>query len=44
MTANTLYVEDPRHREIPLDELDLAATGKLNREAGVDFELPGASR
>jgi hypothetical protein len=44
MTANTLYVEDPRHRAIPIDELDLAATAKLNREAGVDFELPGASR
>jgi hypothetical protein len=44
MTANTLYVEDPRHREIPIDELDLAATAKLNREAGVDFALPGASR
>ena len=44
MTANTLYVEDPRHREIPINELDLAATAKLNREAGVNFELPGASR
>ena len=44
MTANTLYVEDPRHREIPIDELDLAATAKLNREAGVNFELPGGSR
>jgi hypothetical protein len=43
MTANTLYVGDQRRREIPVDQLDLAATAKVNREAGVDFHLPGAS-
>ncbi|HEY1903158.1 MAG TPA: hypothetical protein VGG56_12030 [Terracidiphilus sp.] len=43
MTANTLFVGDQRHREIPVDQLDLAATAKANREAGVDFHLPGAS-
>ena len=44
MTADTLYVEDPGHREIPMNELDLVATAKLNRDAGVDFQLPAASR
>ncbi len=40
MTRTTLYVQDKRHREIPLDELDLPATVKANREAGVSFEVP----
>jgi hypothetical protein len=41
MTRTTLYVqEDQHHREIPIDELDLAATEKANREAGVSFEVP----
>jgi hypothetical protein len=40
MTRTTLYVQDPHHREIPMEELDLAATEKANREAGVSFEAP----
>lgn len=40
LTASTLYVMDKQRREIPVDELDLAVTTKVNREAGVDFSLP----
>jgi hypothetical protein len=41
LTRTTLYVQEQRIREIPLDQLDLAATIKVNKEAGVDFQLPG---
>ena len=44
LTAGTLYVMDDRRREIPVVELDLAATAKVNREAGIDFRLPGRSK
>lgn len=40
LTRTTLYVRDQRHRDIPLDQLDLAATVKANHDAGVDFQLP----
>jgi hypothetical protein len=40
MTRTTLYVLDARHRDIPLDQLDLVATKKANHEAGIDFSLP----
>jgi hypothetical protein len=39
-----LYVRDQRHRDIPLDQLDLDATQKVNHDAGVDFQLPKISR
>jgi len=38
LTGTTLYVN--HHADIPVDELDLAATMKVNRDAGVDFHLP----
>ena len=44
LTASTLYVMDEHRREIPVDELDLAATAKVNREAGIDFSLPVPSK
>jgi hypothetical protein len=44
LTRTTLYVRDQHHRDIPLDQLDLAATQKVNREAGVDFQLPEAPK
>jgi hypothetical protein len=44
LTRDTIYVGDRRPSEIPLDELDLAATAKVNRAAGVDFRLPESSR
>jgi hypothetical protein len=44
LTRTTLYVGGPRHREISIDQLDLAATAKVNRDVGVDFHLPDAAR
>ena len=40
LTRTTLFVTDARMREIPLEELDLPATMRVNREAGVAFQLP----
>jgi hypothetical protein len=44
LTPTMLYVRDQRHRDIPLDQLDLDATQKVNHDAGVDFQLPKISR
>lgn len=42
LTRTTLFVGDQQRREIPTDQIDLAATAKANRDAGIDFSLPGA--
>ena len=44
LTRTTLYVRDQHHRDIPLNQLDLAATQKVNHDAGVDFQLPEATQ
>ena len=44
LSRTTLSVLDGRHRDIPVDQLDLAATEKANRDAGVDFRLPDTLR
>jgi hypothetical protein len=45
LTATTLSVLDQQYRAIPVDQIDLDATAKVNRDAGVDFSLPsGGSR
>jgi hypothetical protein len=44
MTRTMLYVRDEHHRDIPLDQLDIDATQKVNRDAGVDFQLPEMSK
>jgi hypothetical protein len=44
LTRATLYVLDQRHRVIPTDLLDLAATANVNHDAGIDFQLPGAPK
>lgn len=44
LTRTTLYVQDEHRREILVEDLDLAATQKINKDNGVDFQLPGASR
>lgn len=44
LTSTTLYIYGQRHREIPIDQLDLVATAKVNHEEGTDFHLPGATR
>jgi hypothetical protein len=41
LTPTILYILDQHRQEIPIDHLDLAATEKVNRDAGVDFSLPG---
>jgi hypothetical protein len=43
LTRDTLYIGD-HHPDIAVNELDLAATVKANRDAGVDFRLPGDLR
>ena len=44
LTPATLFIFDKQRREIPIGKLDLVATAKANRDAGVDFSLPGHSR
>lgn len=45
MSTKELTDMDPHHFErIPLGEIDIAATAKLNRARGVNFELPTAVR
>ena len=44
LTPTTLSVLDLRRRDIPVAQIDLAATAKVNRDAGVSFALPGGSR
>jgi len=40
LTRTMLYVRDQHHQDIPVDQLDLAATQKANQNSGVDFQLP----
>ena len=40
LTRTTLYVTTGRVRTIPVEQIDLAATAKLNEKAGVEFQLP----
>jgi hypothetical protein len=40
LTRTMLFVTDGRHREIPVADLDMVATAKANRAAGVQFQLP----
>ena len=42
LTSTTLSVLDSNRRDIPVNQIDLVATARVNREAGVDFSLPGA--
>ena len=44
LTRTTLYVQDEHRREIPVEDLDLGATQKINKSNGIDFQLPGSSR
>jgi hypothetical protein len=40
LTRITLYVQGARLRQIAVADIDLAATQKVNRDAGIDFQLP----
>jgi hypothetical protein len=44
LTRTTVYVQETRLREIPVDQLDLAATEKVNLDTGTDFQLPHAGK
>jgi hypothetical protein len=45
LTGSSIFVAEPGHqRKISIADLDLPATIEQNREAGVDFQLPGGSR
>jgi len=44
LTSTTLTVLDQKYREIPLDQIDLAATRQSNLADGIDFRVPHASR
>ena len=44
LTRTTLYVQDKHSREIPVADLDMAETERVNKEAGVDFRLPSSAR
>ena len=45
ITAETLTdLDEQHHEEIPLNQIDFAATQQANSAAGVDFQVPGRSR
>ena len=45
LTGSSVFVAESGHqRVIPIADLNLPATIQQNREAGVDFELPGGTR
>lgn len=44
LTRTTLYVQEQRLRVIPIDQLDLVGMKKINSDAGVEFNLPGANQ
>jgi hypothetical protein len=45
LTGSSIFVAEPGHqRKIPVADLDLPATIEQNRQAGVDFQLPGNSK
>lgn len=43
LSRDKISIWDQHPHEIPLSQLDLEATKKVNRDAGVDFNLPGAA-
>jgi hypothetical protein len=44
LTSKAVYVLDGSRRVIPVDQLDMETTDKVNREAGVDFGWRASSR
>jgi hypothetical protein len=44
LSRTTVFVMDAPQREIPVAQLDVAATERVNREAGVDFQLPAMAK
>jgi hypothetical protein len=44
LTQTTLYVQDQRRHQIAVADIDVPATEKVNRDAGIDFQLPAGSK
>jgi hypothetical protein len=44
LTPTMLMVLDQHRQDIPVDQIDLNATARLNLEAGVEFSLPSRSQ
>ena len=44
LTTTSLYILDRERRTISTRRIDLAATARANRDAGVDFHLPEATQ
>jgi len=44
LTSKTLSILDRNRRDIPVDQIDVAATARANQAAGVDFAIPGGGR
>jgi len=44
LTANTLTVLDQGYRQIPINQIDVPATNAANRDEGVNFQVPGATK
>jgi hypothetical protein len=42
LTSTTLTVLDAHYRQIPLDQINVAATEQANRAAGIDFRVPAS--
>ncbi|MGC2162363.1 MAG: hypothetical protein WA634_10665 [Silvibacterium sp.] len=40
LTRTTLFVLDQQQRDIPLDQINLAETEKVNRAVGIPFQVP----
>jgi hypothetical protein len=43
LTQTMLYVLDQNNRDIPLNQIDVAATEKVNQKAGIEFQIPVAT-
>ena len=43
LTTKMLYVRDQAHRDIALNDIDIAATQKANQNADVNFKVPGTN-
>jgi len=44
LTRTTLYVQDQRRQQIAVTDIDVPATEKVNRDAGIDFQLPAGGQ
>ena len=43
LTASTLTVLDAQYQQIPVSQIDVAATVSANRAQGINFQVPNAT-